>query len=277
MFRFFTPCAIIKNMNKSHYARGFAPLAVIIIIVALVAAGVLVYQTVDITPITPAPEQAVQDNVTATNPSQNTEESQKTTSTYQNTEVGIRFEYPKEWALQTSVRSGDGLPTSDIKGMIGKVCRSQDGEFCFIQLFSPDYQFYGMDHAGDIGFRGVTDNDKKMLALLRPLAISYIEKEIAGRQAIDITYTYKDEAAVWNTRRIVFITNPDAKFTGLAFAVPIRSLNKNTQTPLPGSKEEKEQYIQEVSQRIKSGSLSAGDKDFLAGLNTILSTLSFTQ
>jgi len=78
-------------MNKSHYARGFAPLAVIIIIVALVAAGVLVYQTVDITPITPAPEQAVQDNVTATNPSQNTEESQKTTSTYQNTEVGIRF------------------------------------------------------------------------------------------------------------------------------------------------------------------------------------------
>jgi len=44
-------------MNKSHYARGFAPLAVIIIIVALAATvGVLVYQTIDITPITPALE-----------------------------------------------------------------------------------------------------------------------------------------------------------------------------------------------------------------------------
>ena len=43
-------------MNRSHYARGFRPLVVIIIIVALAAGGILVYQTVDITPITPALE-----------------------------------------------------------------------------------------------------------------------------------------------------------------------------------------------------------------------------
>ena len=201
--------------------------------------------------------------------------SQKTTSTYQNTEVGIRFEHPKTWVLKTNTQTGS-RPQDGISGKYAEICDTQNG-FCFVRFFSADYELHGMDNSGLTIFRGVTNRDQETLNRCPVLAVSCVKKKIAGKQAIDIVAAYKDEAAVWHTRRTVFVANPGAGYTGIALVVPLSSLNQSTQTSLPGSIEEKELYVQEASRRISAGTLSAEDKDFLAGLDTILSTFSFTQ
>lgn len=186
----------------------------------------------------------------------------------------VSFRYPSSWNLKTNFQIGFG-PKDGIQGKYGEICRTQDNEFCFAKFYSSDYTFYGMDSSGQTIFLGVGEQANTILGRCPSLAISCEQKRINGRQTIDIVSAYKDESGTLRTRRLVFISDPNATYTGIALMIPLNSLDKKTLTALPGSIAEKELYVKEVSDRIKVGNLTSAEKDFMAGMDMILKTFSF--